>query len=78
MGLWLERLNQLAVASFDALNTVLGEYRFYYNHVRPHQNLAGATPAEAWAGVNPQHTKFKQEYGFEAWDGLLQGYYLRR
>lgn len=71
-------LNQLAVASFEALNVALGEYRFFYNHVRPHQNLAGATPAEAWVGVDPYTTKFKQEYWFEAWDGLLAGYYLRR
>jgi len=71
-------LDQLAVTSFDALNSALGEFRFFYNHVRSHQNLDGATPAEAWAGVNPYTTKFKQEYWFEAWDGLLAGYYLQR
>jgi putative transposase len=71
-------LDQLAVTSFDALNSALGEFRFFYNHVRSHQNLAGATPAEAWAGMNPHTTKFKREYWFEAWDGLLAGYYLRR
>lgn len=77
-GTLKESLDQLAVTSFDALNSALGEFRFFYNHVRPHQNLAGATPAEAWAGVDPHSTRFKQEYWFEAWDGLLQGYYLRR
>lgn len=77
-GTLKERLDQLAVTSFDALNSALGEFRFFYNHVRSHQNLAGATPAEAWAGVDPYTTKFKREYWFEAWDGLLQGYYLRR
>jgi len=71
-------LDQLAVISFDALNSALGEFRFFYNHVRSHQNLAGATPAEAWAGINPHVTRFKQECWFEAWDGLLAGYYLRR
>lgn len=71
-------LDQLVMTSFDALNTALCEFRFFYNHVRPHQNLDGATPAEAWAGVDPYSTKFKQEYWFEAWDGLLAGYYLRR
>ena len=71
-------LEQLAVTSFDALNGALGEFHFFYNHVRSHQNLAGATPAEAWAGVNPRSARFKQEYWFEAWDGLLAGYYLRR
>ena len=71
-------LDQLEVTSFDALNSALGEFRFFYNHIRSHQNIGGATPAEAWAGVNPYTTRFKQEYWFEAWDGLLQGYYLRR
>ena len=73
-----ESLDQLAVASFDALNHALGEYRFFYNHVRSHQNLGGATPAEAWAGVNPHTSPFKREFWFEAWGGLLQGFYLRR
>ena len=77
-GTLKESLDQLAVMSFDALDSALGEFRFFYNHVRPHQNLDGATPAEAWAGVDPHTTGFKQEYWFEAWDGLLAGYYLQR
>jgi putative transposase len=77
-GLLKESLDQLAITSFNALNSALTEYRFFYNHVRTNQNLGGATPAEAWAGINPHITQFKQEFWFEAWDGLLQGYYLRR
>jgi hypothetical protein len=34
--------------------------------------------SEARNSVNPYITRFKQEFWFEAWDGLLQGYYLRR
>lgn len=70
-------LDQLAVLSSDALGDALVEFRFFYNHVRTHQNLGGATPAEAWAGIDPHLTRFKHEYWFEAWDGLLSGYYLR-
>jgi transposase InsO family protein len=77
-GTLKERLNLLSVASFEALNQALAEFRFYYNHVRPHQHLGGATPAEAWGGGDPGVGQFKQEYWFEAWDGLLQGYYLLR
>jgi len=73
-----EKLDRLTVDSFDALNQALGEFRFYYNHVRPHQNLDGRTPAEACAGVDPVTARIRKEYWFEAWDGLLQGYYLRR
>ena len=40
-GTLKERLDRLAVVSFDALNSALGEFRFFYNHVRPHQNLDG-------------------------------------
>jgi transposase InsO family protein len=72
-----EQLDRLGVQSVAALNTALGEFRFYYNYVRPHQHLAGRTPAEAWSGLNPYLVSVKNEYWFEAWDGLLQGYYLR-
>lgn len=72
------KLDLLEVAAFGALDDALGEFRFWYNHVRPHQHLGGATPAEVWAGVNPFTAKIKSEYWFEAWDGLLHGYYLRR
>jgi len=72
------RLDQLAVDSFEALSGALVEFRFFYNHVRPHQNLAGLTPAEAWAEVDPFAQPARGEYWFEAWDGLLRGYYLRR
>mgnify|MGYP000220995047 CR=1 FL=1 len=72
------KLDCLEVASFNALSVALGEFVFWYNHVRPHRHLGGATPAEAWTGMNPFATRFKTEYWFEAWEGLLQGYYLRR
>jgi transposase InsO family protein len=72
------KLDRLAVESFAALNQALGEFRFFYNQVRPHQNLAGLTPAEAWTGAAPFTHPAKREYWFEGWDGLLSGYYLRR
>ncbi|MEQ1661865.1 MAG: integrase core domain-containing protein [Thiobacillus sp.] len=72
------KLDQLEVAGFDALQDALREFRFFYNHVRPHQNLGGSTPMEAWAATDPLATPVKRECWFEAWDGLLRGYYLRR
>ena len=77
-GTLKEKLDRLAVDSFEALNAALIEFLFFYNHTRSHQNLRGMTPAEAWAGVDPFADSFKEEYWFEAWDGLLSGYYLRR
>ena len=73
-----EKLDQLAVDSFEALNAALGEFRFFYNHVRPHQNLAGRTPQQAWAGDEALMRHAKNVLWFEAWDGLLSGYYVRR
>jgi transposase InsO family protein len=77
-GTLKRKLDRLAVDSAGALNRDLGEFRFFYNHVRPHRNLGGATPAEAWAGIDPFADRFKAEYWFDARDGLLKGYYLRR
>ena len=77
-GTLKDKLDRLAVDSFEALNLALGEFRFFYNHVRPHRNLHGLTPAEAWSGTSPFADASKGEYWFEAWDGLLTGYYLRR
>ena len=71
------KLDRLAVDAIHSLNSTLTEFRFFYNHVRPHRNLAGLTPAEAWAGADPFAFASKEEYWFEAWDGLLCGYYLR-
>ena len=92
-------LDQLAVGSRDALNSALVDFRFFYNHVRGHQHLAGLTPAEVWSGlrwkvkpvaganVMPAGTSVaaiaalppvQEEFWFEAWDGLLTGFYLRR
>ena len=33
-------------ATIDELNTLLGQFRLFYNHQRPHRALGGATPAE--------------------------------
>ncbi len=73
-----DKLDQLAVDSLETLNAALCEFHFFYNHVRPHQNLGGLTPAEVWTGATPFERPPKREYWFEAWDGLLTGYYLRR
>ena len=39
-------LDQLIVDGRDGLNSALVDFRFFYNHVRPHQHLAGLTPAK--------------------------------
>jgi len=69
-------LDHWAVENQDQLNTSLHLFRLWYNHVRPHQNLQGRTPAEVWSNVDIHQRRLQKEYWFEAWDGLLTGYYL--
>ena len=61
----------------EQLQNALTTFAFWYNAVRPHQNLNGRTPLETWHGVDPYRQAPKREEWFEAWDGLLQGYHLR-
>lgn len=72
------KLDQIEVVSREALSECLGEFGAWYNHVRPHQHLNGLTPVEAWNGIDPYARKPKQVLFFEAWGGLLTGFYLRR
>jgi transposase InsO family protein len=71
------KLRLWEIDSLEQLNNALVPFRFWYNHVRPHQNLDGRTPAEVWAGEDIYTAKPKKELWFEAWDGLLTGYFLR-
>ncbi len=70
-------LNQWIVSGIEQLNRDLDSFRYWYSHIRPHQNLDGRTPAEAWSGIDPYAQPPKQDQWFEAWDGLLMGYDLR-
>jgi len=76
-GTLKQKLNQWDVDSLQQLGGALTQFRFWYNHVRPHQHLDGRTPAEVWQRKDIYSTKIKKEYFFEAWDGLLTGYYLK-
>lgn len=59
------------------LQLALQQFGTWSNKVRPHRYLHGATPMEAWHGIDVwRHPALKVEW-FEAWDGLLTGYWLR-
>ncbi len=73
-------LRQLILLNGLALESALAEFTLFYNFIRPHQNLAGLTPADAWQGltwVDIQQTH-SEPILVEALDGLLAGYYLRQ
>jgi putative transposase len=74
-------LRQLVIPSAAALQMALEEFTLFYNHVRPHQNLAGLTPAEKWNGyctADIEYTPPKRTVLVQALEGLMMGYYLRR
>lgn len=66
------KLDHWSVASVEELGAALAQFRFWYNHVRPHQHLGGRTPAEVWAGRDRPVGK---PQWVTAWDGLLSGDY---
>ena len=51
-GTLKEKLDQWQANSPEQLNGALAQFRFWYNHVRPHQNLDGRTPVEVWNGTD--------------------------
>lgn len=75
-GTLKERLNHWLVPDREALNQSLGEFRNWYNFVRPHQSLYGRTPAEIWNGTDIYRRRNDRAFLFNAWDGLLQGIYI--
>jgi transposase InsO family protein len=77
-GTLKQKLNVIRPVSKEALQGLLGEFRFWYDAVRPHQNLGGATPREVWDGIDPWTKSVQEEILFVGWAGMLTGYYLRR
>ena len=77
-GTLKKRLDGWAVDSLDQLDLALGDFRIWYNHVRPHQHLGGRTPFEAWQAIDPYAAPPREVRYFSAWDGMLTGYWLRR
>lgn len=71
------KLDRIEIDGRETLARLLAEFRVWYNAVRAHHNLAGLTPDEAWYGTDPYANTPKSAHWFEAWDGLLKGYYLR-
>jgi putative transposase len=68
-------LRQITIDNGTALALRLAEFQWWYNTVRPHQNLHGRTPNEVWYNQPAPATR-RWRY-VALWDGLLQGYYAR-
>jgi putative transposase len=77
-GTLKQSLDQIVVRDASQLMTALAIFREWYNEVRPHNNLCGRTPSEAWRNVNPYARAPKSATSFSEWDGLLEGVRMRR
>jgi putative transposase len=74
-------LGQLTIPSRVALQRALDEFTLIYNHVRPHQNLDGRTPAQAWNKVtwtDLRQNPPKEVTLVHALGGLCVGFHVRR
>ena len=74
-------LSSLEMAGAAALQSALDQSRWFYNEVRPHQNLSGLTPAEKWQGLTPvdlEQMPIRSVHEVRLFDGLLAGYWIRR
>ena len=71
-------LRQLVIPSRAALQAALDEFRLFHNHVQPHQNLQGHTPAEAWntTSIKPTRIDPSSPMFVQALNGLLAGFYV--
>jgi len=66
---------QWRVPDGEQLQSALRTSTFWYNALRPHQNLDGRTPLEAWDGIDPYRHVPKRVERFDVWGGLLNGFY---
>jgi putative transposase len=77
-GTLKQSLDGWQVVNRQQLQAALDVFRDWYCAVRPHGHLDGATPDEAWHGIDPYRRGSMRVEWFEAWDGLLTGFRIRR
>lgn len=74
-GTLKRKLRQARMADGDTLDAWLAAFRFWYEQLRPHQNLDGRTPMEAW---NRKPHASRHWVLMRPWpDDSLNGYYPR-
>lgn len=77
-GTMKESFKGLIFPSSLALHEGLSEFRFYYNHIRPHQNLNYNTPANTWDKKTIATSKTsKKIYYYKGLCVNVAGFYFR-
>ncbi|WP_409524704.1 integrase core domain-containing protein [Nitrincola sp. MINF-07-Sa-05] len=72
-GTFKTHIKQILIEDAVQLDEQLTTFCWWYNRVRPHQNLEGRTPAEVWLGVEPPKTRHWRYVSL--WQGALRGFY---
>jgi len=73
-GTFKRAIRQIEIDSKARLEQAIGEFAFFYNHIRLHQNLGYRTPDMAWRGQF-EFPKRKNPRWFAGWGGVLSGWY---
>lgn len=60
-GTMKQSFQDLVFPTSKSLQDGLKEFRFFYNHIRTHQNLQGRTPSETWDNKNMATSKTHRE-----------------
>lgn len=76
-GTLKQQLNKIAFADAEALQNLLDEFMVWYNEIRPHQHLQGATPMEAWHRIDYNKDRPRSIEWWRGWGGQLCGSRLR-
>jgi putative transposase len=77
-GTFKDKLRGIVPVNGAAFSPMLREFLYWYNAVRPHQNLGGLTPLEAWNGLHRPESRTDWPPWFEAWGGRLVGFDWQR
>ena len=72
-GTLKNKIRQCPPLDFEDCCAQLKTFRLWYNHIRPHQNIGGYTPAEAWSKTKPNRNG--KYFHYSAWNGVLSGIY---
>ena len=72
-GIFKRAIRLIEIDSKARLEQAVGEFAFFYNHIRLHQNLGNRTPEMAWCGQF-EFPKRKNPRWCADWDGVLCGW----
>ncbi len=78
-GTLKEQLNQVHIQSAEHLQTLLDEFKHWYNNIRLHQHLGYQSPQEVWQQQKPQYLKTSNKNApldpiwWTGWSGQLSG-----